>query len=186
MSVLRNGHLPCHYFCNIHVNFKMIPYPMSNLRNALCRVTYFFPHVARLHVDFKKLPCCWLFLNIFLGLTPPPRPQIPQWKGVPPTTKSLAGSGYLSHLPPPPTHSRRDSVLPTRVKARSHIPTRLSLLVLSKLVGYVPYYDPTVRQDKGLWNGLITCLLTQCSKLRFEIMPSPEKTMHPALKSCAY
>ena len=27
---------PCHYFCNIHVNYKMIPYPMSILRNNLC------------------------------------------------------------------------------------------------------------------------------------------------------
>ena len=57
MSVLRNGHVPCHSFCNIHVNFKMIPYPMSTLGNTLCRVKYFFPHVARLHVDFKKWPC---------------------------------------------------------------------------------------------------------------------------------
>ena len=29
----------------------------SILRHTLCRVKYVFPHVARLHVDFKKWPC---------------------------------------------------------------------------------------------------------------------------------
>ena len=64
MSVLRSGHVPCHYFCNIHVNFKMIPYPMLILRNTLCCVPYFSPDIARLHVDFKKLQCCWSNLEV--------------------------------------------------------------------------------------------------------------------------
>ena len=37
-------------FCNFHVDFKIIPCPVSILRNSLWRVTYVFPHVARVHV----------------------------------------------------------------------------------------------------------------------------------------
>ena len=33
--ILRNGHIPCLYFCNFHVNFKMFPCPMLILRNSM-------------------------------------------------------------------------------------------------------------------------------------------------------
>ena len=36
-----------------HVDFKMVPCPMS----ILCHVNYFFPHVVKLHIYLKKWPC---------------------------------------------------------------------------------------------------------------------------------
>ena len=59
MSNLRNGNVPCPYFCNIHVDFKIVSSRMSNLRNCPCHITNVFPHVDMFmsHVDFKKWPC---------------------------------------------------------------------------------------------------------------------------------
>ena len=57
MSILRYGHILVTIFCNFHVDAKMVPCTMSILRNTLCRVTYFFTHVVRLHVETAKLPC---------------------------------------------------------------------------------------------------------------------------------
>ena len=59
LSNLRNGNVPCPYVCNIHVDFKIVSCPMSNLRNCPCHVINIFSHVNRLHVDvdFKKWPC---------------------------------------------------------------------------------------------------------------------------------
>ena len=60
LSILRNAHVPCHYFCNVHVDFKKVSFCLSNLRNTLCHVVYFYPPVTRLymsHVDFKNWPC---------------------------------------------------------------------------------------------------------------------------------
>ena len=71
MSILRNYHVPCHYFGKFHVNFnkvpchmlilrntpryvdyKMIPCRMSIFKNTSCHVV-FFPSVARLHVAYQ-------------------------------------------------------------------------------------------------------------------------------------
>ena len=35
MSILRNGYVPCHYFYNFHVDFKIVPCRMSMLRNEV-------------------------------------------------------------------------------------------------------------------------------------------------------
>ena len=48
MSNLRNGNVPCRYFYNIHVDFKIVYCRMSNLRNGY--VTNIISHVDRLHV----------------------------------------------------------------------------------------------------------------------------------------
>ena len=50
MSILRNGHVPCYYFYNFHVDFKMVACPMSILRTTHVMSLIQFPHVARLHV----------------------------------------------------------------------------------------------------------------------------------------
>ena len=42
MSNLKNGNVPCPYFCNIHVDFKIVACRMSNLRNCPCHVTNIF------------------------------------------------------------------------------------------------------------------------------------------------
>ena len=59
MSNFRNGNVPCPYFCNIHVDFKIVSCRMSNIRNCPYHVTNIFPHADRImsHVDFKKWPC---------------------------------------------------------------------------------------------------------------------------------
>ena len=57
MSILRK--VPCRYFCNFHVNFKIAKCRMSNLRKGPCHVTNIFSHVDGLqaYVDFKKWLC---------------------------------------------------------------------------------------------------------------------------------
>ena len=50
MLILRNGHIPCHYFWYFYTYFKMVICTMLILRNTLCLVTLFLPHVARLHI----------------------------------------------------------------------------------------------------------------------------------------
>ena len=60
MSILRKSHVPCHYFCNVPVDLKMVPCRMSILRNIPCHVAYIFPRVtigSMSHVDFKNWPC---------------------------------------------------------------------------------------------------------------------------------
>ena len=55
MSNLRNPHVPFHYFCYFHVNFKMGPCRMSILRNSICHVVCIFPPVDRPHVAMSRL-----------------------------------------------------------------------------------------------------------------------------------
>ena len=50
MSILRNGNVPCRYFCNFHVDFKIAKCRLSNLRKAPCHLGNIFSHVDRLHV----------------------------------------------------------------------------------------------------------------------------------------
>ena len=50
MLISKNGHAPCHYFCNSHIDLKIVICTMLILRDALCCATYFFSQVARLHV----------------------------------------------------------------------------------------------------------------------------------------
>ena len=59
MSILRNGNVPCRYFCNFHVDFKIAKCPLSNLRKGPCHVSNIYSHVDKVHVtcDFKKCPC---------------------------------------------------------------------------------------------------------------------------------
>ena len=59
MSNLRNGNVPCPYFCIIHVDFKIVSCLMSNLRDGPCHVSNIFPMSICFmsHVDFKKWPC---------------------------------------------------------------------------------------------------------------------------------
>ena len=57
LSILRNDHVPCHYFCNVCVDLKNVA--CQNLRNTLCHVVYFIllSLSSMSHVDFKKWPC---------------------------------------------------------------------------------------------------------------------------------
>ena len=50
MSILRNGHVPCHYFHNFNVDLKIVPCHISILRNTLWRVVYFFVYFFSHHV----------------------------------------------------------------------------------------------------------------------------------------
>ena len=50
LSMLRSGNLPCRYFLNVPVDYKIVLCRLSNLRNAPCHVTNTFAHVDRLHV----------------------------------------------------------------------------------------------------------------------------------------
>ena len=34
LSILRNGNVPCHYFLNVPVDFKVVQCPLSNLRKC--------------------------------------------------------------------------------------------------------------------------------------------------------
>ena len=49
-----NGNVPCHYFLNFPVDFKIVHCRLSNLRNDNVPCHYFlnFP------VDFKRVLCC--------------------------------------------------------------------------------------------------------------------------------
>ena len=42
MSNLRIGNVPCLYLFIIHVDFKIVKYRISNLRNGPCHVAYIF------------------------------------------------------------------------------------------------------------------------------------------------
>ena len=46
---LRNGHVPCCYFCNFHVGLEIVLYCMSNVKNGQCHVIDIFSHVD---IDF--------------------------------------------------------------------------------------------------------------------------------------
>ena len=50
---------PCHYICNVPVDFKMVPCHMSISNNVLCRDVYFFlvSIGSMSHVDVKNWPC---------------------------------------------------------------------------------------------------------------------------------
>ena len=49
LSILRNAHVPCYYFCKVHVDSKKVSCRISNLRKNI-RHVYFYPHVTRLYV----------------------------------------------------------------------------------------------------------------------------------------
>ena len=59
MSILRNGHVPCHYCFNLHVDFKMVSWNMSISRDTLYRVVVVFlvSLGSMSHVHFKKRSC---------------------------------------------------------------------------------------------------------------------------------
>ena len=67
MSSLRNGHVHWHYFCNFHIEFKMVPCHRLILRNTLFRPIYrmsIFRHghvpwhyFRSFYVEFKMVPC---------------------------------------------------------------------------------------------------------------------------------
>ena len=50
LSILRNDHVPCHYFCNVHGDFKKVLCRMSNLKDVLSLGSMSY-------VDFNKWPC---------------------------------------------------------------------------------------------------------------------------------
>ena len=50
LSVLSNCNVPCRYFCNYHVDFRIGKCGLSNLRKGPCHVTNVFSHVDKLHV----------------------------------------------------------------------------------------------------------------------------------------
>ena len=49
----RNGNDPRRYFCNLHVNFKIAKYCLSNLRKGPSQVGSIFSHVDKLHVTCR-------------------------------------------------------------------------------------------------------------------------------------
>ena len=55
MSILRNGNVPCRYFCNFHVDFRTSPVEFKDRPMSLI----FFPMSlgSMSHVDFKKWQC---------------------------------------------------------------------------------------------------------------------------------
>ena len=61
MSHLRNGNVPCRYFGNVHVNFKIAKCPLSNLRKcyvmSVIDLCILMSITLMSHVDFKKCPC---------------------------------------------------------------------------------------------------------------------------------
>ena len=59
LSILRNGDVPCRYFLNVPVDFKIVQYRLSILRkdNVPCR---YFSNVP---VDFKVVQCRLLNLR---------------------------------------------------------------------------------------------------------------------------
>ena len=94
MLILRNGNVPCRYFCNFHVDFKIATCPLSNLRKGPCHVSNIYSHVDKRHVtclalgannakDYLNLPnplcapgrpqagiqACWNLLGAVLGVT---------------------------------------------------------------------------------------------------------------------
>ena len=55
--ILRNAHVPCHYFCNVHIDLKKCR--TSNLRHTFV-IVFIFIHLSLgsvSHVDFEKWPC---------------------------------------------------------------------------------------------------------------------------------
>ena len=54
MSNLRNGNVPCRYYYNIHVDFKIVYCRMSNLGNGQCHVTNIISHVDRLRLSILR------------------------------------------------------------------------------------------------------------------------------------
>ena len=59
MSILRNDNVPCRYFCNYHVDFRIGKCRLSNLGKALDMSLIFFPMLigSMSHVNFKKWLC---------------------------------------------------------------------------------------------------------------------------------
>ena len=53
LSILRNGNVPCRYFLNFTVDFKIVPCPLSILRKVNVPCHYFL----FLSVDFKRVQC---------------------------------------------------------------------------------------------------------------------------------
>ena len=47
---MEGPYVNCHYFSNVHVDFKKVSCRMSKLRNDLCHVNDIFSHVDRFHV----------------------------------------------------------------------------------------------------------------------------------------
>ena len=58
LVTFKNGNVPCRYFCNCRVNFKIAQGHLSNLRNTLRGVgSMFFMWLGLMSpVDFKKWP----------------------------------------------------------------------------------------------------------------------------------
>ena len=50
MSILRNGNVPCHYFCNFPVDPKIVLCYLSNLGNVNVMSVIFFSRVNKLHI----------------------------------------------------------------------------------------------------------------------------------------
>ena len=57
LVTFKNGNVPCRYFCNCRVNFKIAQGHLSNLRNTLCGVGSIFCNGDRLDVacQFKEM-----------------------------------------------------------------------------------------------------------------------------------
>ena len=54
LSILRNGYVPCRYFLNVPVDFKGVQCRLSILRNghvALSNLRVKGPHISRVHQD---------------------------------------------------------------------------------------------------------------------------------------
>ena len=72
MSILRNGNVPCYYFCNIHVDFKISLMLHVEFRNGPCYDIFHMSIGFMSHVDFKEWPCHFVE---FKGQGPPLLPS---------------------------------------------------------------------------------------------------------------
>ena len=60
MSILRNGTVPCRYFLNVPVDFRVVQCHLSNLGNGNVHCRFFFLNVP---VNFRIVQCHLLILR---------------------------------------------------------------------------------------------------------------------------
>ena len=64
LSILRNGNVPCRYFCHFPVDFELVQCRLLNIRNTQCHIFNRFSHGIGFMspVDLKKRLCfCFEF-----------------------------------------------------------------------------------------------------------------------------
>ena len=49
MSIFRNGNVPCRYFSNFNVDFKIAKFRLSNSREGPCHADNIYSHVHELY-----------------------------------------------------------------------------------------------------------------------------------------